>query len=59
MKRRGLWRIFRWPLLLAVLISLGLVAGLMGDGFADLFAWLALGAPLALIGWIGARLRSS
>ncbi|HDQ9406732.1 TPA: hypothetical protein QBQ18_005822 [Pseudomonas aeruginosa] len=42
--RRGLWMIFRWPLLLALL-------GLFG-----LLSWLALGTPLVLVGWVWLRL---
>ncbi|MBD9483661.1 hypothetical protein IB229_11805 [Pseudomonas sp. PDM14] len=55
--KRGLWMIFRWPLLLAVLSSLGLVSALIGDDLFDLFSWLTLGVPLMLVGWICWRLR--
>lgn len=55
--KRGLWMIFRWPLLLALLSSLGLVSALIGDDLFDLLAWLTLGVPLVLVGWVGWRLR--
>lgn len=54
--RRGLWMIFRWPLLLGVLSLLGLISALVGDDGYDLFSWLTLGLPLALVGWVCWRL---
>lgn len=56
--RRGLWMIFRWPLLLALLSSLGLISALLEDGVYDLVSWLSLGIPLLLIGWVWARMPS-
>lgn len=55
--RRGLWMIFRWPLLLALLSSLGLVSALIGDEVFDLFSWLSLGVPLVLVAIVCWRLR--
>ncbi|MDF5939888.1 hypothetical protein P4198_19865 [Pseudomonas aeruginosa] len=52
--RRGLWMIFRWPLLLALLGLFGLLSALLGDGLYDLLSWLALGTPLVLVGWASA-----
>ena len=40
---RGLWAIFRWPLLLAAGSAAGLLAALIGDG-----VWDALGGALLL-----------
>ena len=37
------WRIFRAPLALAALSTIGLLAALLGDGLADLVSWCALG----------------
>ena len=35
-----------------LIVSLvGLVVGLLGDDVLDLLAWLALGVPVAAIGW--------
>ncbi len=56
--RRGLWMIFRWPLLLALLSSLGLISALLEDGVYDLVSWLSLGIPLLLIGWVWLRMPS-
>lgn len=57
--RRGLWMIFRWPLLLAVLSSIGLVSALLEDGLFDLLSWLALAVPLLLLGVVWWRLPRS
>lgn len=57
--RRGLWMIFRWPLLLAVLSLFGLVSALVGDEVYDLLSWLSLGVPLMLIGLVWLRLRGA
>ncbi len=54
--RRGLWMIFRWPLLLAVLSLFGLISALVGDEVYDLLSWLSLGIPLALLGWVWWRM---
>jgi len=42
---RSLWMIFRWPLLIAVVSSVGLVSALLGDGVWDALSWAALGIP--------------
>lgn len=55
--RRGLWMIFRWPLLLAVLSLFGLLSALIGDEVYDLMSWLTLGVPLVLVGVVWLRLR--
>ncbi|MGY2313693.1 hypothetical protein ACW9I6_03330 [Pseudomonas sp. SDO5522_S412] len=57
--RRGLWMIFRWPLLLFVLSLFGLLSALIGDGVYDLLSWLSLGVPLGLVGMVWLRLRSA
>lgn len=55
--RRGLWMIFRWPLLLALLSLFGLLSALVGDELYDLLSWLSLGIPLLLLVVVGWRLR--
>ncbi|MCY1442156.1 hypothetical protein D9M71_585080 [compost metagenome] len=55
--RRGLWMIFRWPLLMALLSFLGLLSALIGDAFYDLLSWLSLGVPLVLLGVVWIRMR--
>jgi hypothetical protein len=49
---RGLWAVFRWPTLLALLSIAGLLAALLGDGAWDALSWLLLGVPV-LIGTRG------
>lgn len=55
--KRGLWKIFRWPLLMALLSLLGLLSALIGDELYDLLSWLSLGVPLVLLGVVWVRLR--
>jgi len=38
--------VFRIPVLWAALTVLGLVAGLLGDGWLDALAWVGLGIPV-------------
>jgi hypothetical protein len=45
---RALWGM---PILLGVLTAVGLVAGLLGDGWWDLVAVAGLGAPVAVGAW--------
>ncbi len=54
--RRGLWMIFRWPLLLAALSLFGLIAALVGDEWYNLMSWISLGIPLLLLGVVWGRL---
>lgn len=54
--RRGLWMIFRWPLLLALLSGLGLISALLEDGVYDWVSWLSLGIPLLLISGVWWRM---
>ncbi|MHC5351629.1 hypothetical protein [Metapseudomonas furukawaii] len=54
--RRGLWMIFRWPLLIGLLSAVGLVSALLDDGLYDALSWFCLGIPLALVGGVWARL---
>jgi hypothetical protein len=45
-----LWRIFRWPLLLALVSIAGLVGALVGDNAWDVLSWLCLGSlPLLVV----------
>lgn len=55
--RRGLWMIFRWPVVLAVVSLFGLLSALIGDGIFDVLSWLGLGVPLGLLGVVWLRLR--
>lgn len=48
-------RIWRWPLLLALLSAGGLGAGLVSDGIGDVLAWIGLGIPVAVGGRLALR----
>jgi hypothetical protein len=42
-------RLWGWPVALGLLSATGLVSALLSDGWGDVWAWLALGAPVAVI----------
>lgn len=54
-KRHTTGEIFRWPLLLGVLILVGLASALFGDDGWDALSWAALTIPLAVLGWKASR----
>jgi hypothetical protein len=41
-------RIWLWPVLIGVVSTLGLIAGLVSEGTGDWLSWLALAAPVAI-----------
>lgn len=57
-KQFGLRAIFAVPLFIAILSIVGLVAALTGDGWRDALSWLALGVPVAAVGWAMKTRRS-
>jgi hypothetical protein len=42
---------FAWPLAVALLSALGLIAALTGDGWRDALSWVGLGAPVLAVIW--------
>jgi hypothetical protein len=46
--RRSLAQIFLFPALVAVVVLVGLVSALLGDGIWDAVSWIALAFPLAI-----------
>lgn len=42
-------RTWPWPIGLAIVSTVGLVAGLVSDALGDVMAWIGLGLPLAVI----------
>ncbi len=44
-----LMQIFRWPLMLAIASSVGLVAALVGDGLYDVVSWVCLGLVVCVV----------
>jgi hypothetical protein len=50
-RRHGPLEIWRWPFALAILISFGLTAALLGQGgFWWAMSWIALAVPLVVVG---------
>ena len=41
-------RIWLWPVLIGVMSTFGLIAGLVSEGAGDWLSWLALAAPVAI-----------
>lgn len=54
-RRHGLWRVFRWPLLIGMASVAGLVSALVGDGVWDAVSWAALSLPLVIGLWFTLR----
>lgn len=52
-----LWRTFAAPLVIGLASAIGLVAALVGDGFADFLSWIGLGVPVLAVVWAVARRR--
>ncbi len=56
MTRRSFGRIWRWPIVLAVLTAFGLLAALLGQGGVWwALSWIALAIPLIVIAACVAR----
>ena len=53
MRQLTLRQIFAVPLALAVMIAIGLVTALVGDGVWDGVSWVGLGVPVAVSLWYG------
>ncbi|WP_407178759.1 hypothetical protein [Bradyrhizobium sp. STM 3562] len=47
--RRSIARIFRFPLIIALIAVFGLVSALLGDGVWDAASWIALTIPLLIM----------
>lgn len=50
-RRHSTSRIWTAPAALGLASVVGLVAALLADGIGDVVSWLALAAPVAVIGW--------
>lgn len=44
-----------WPIVFAVVVAIGLVGALVGNGGWDWLAWIGLGLPTAASLWFGLR----
>ena len=49
-RRQSVRDIFRWPVVIGVLSTVGLLSALLGDGIWDGLSWLALAIPVVLYG---------
>lgn len=55
-QHHSFWRMWRWPIVLGLLTTFGLISALFSDGgLGDIFAWFALGVPVAVCVWFGWR----
>jgi hypothetical protein len=51
----SLWHVFRWPLAIGLLTVVGLISGLVSDGWGDAIASLGLFVPVAVAVWFARR----
>lgn len=57
--RARLWiRVFAAPVLLAAATIFGLLAALLWAKSGQYVAWVTVGAPVAVVGWVWVRRRS-
>lgn len=57
---RPLVQLWLWPVLLGVLTATGLFTALVSEGWGDVWSWVALGVPVAVMAWFSfARRRSA
>lgn len=47
--------VWLWPVVLGVSSASGLLSALVSDGWGDVWSWLALGLPVAVMGWFSLR----
>ena len=50
-------RVFGVPILLGVLTTIGLLAALSWADIGKYIAWVTVGAPVAIVGWVWLRRR--
>jgi hypothetical protein len=48
---RASWQMFAAPIAIALVTGVGLVAGLIGDGWLDVLAWIGLAIPAIVVIW--------
>lgn len=49
------WHTWRWPVALGLLSTTGLVTALVSETWGDVWSWIALGVPVAVMGWFSLR----
>ena len=45
------WTLWGGPILMGVLTTTGLLTALVSDTWGDWWSWVALGVPVAVMGW--------
>jgi hypothetical protein len=44
-------KVYRIPLFLSFITTVGLLSALLGDGVWDAFSWILLAIPIAILAW--------
>lgn len=57
-KHRRFWALWGWPIVMGVLTTTGLLTALVSDTWGDWLSWVALGVPVAVMGWYSWPRRS-
>jgi hypothetical protein len=57
-KSNGPARVFRFPVLVGVLLLAGLLSALLSDGLGRYFSWIALSLPVSICLWFYLQARS-
>ena len=52
-------RLWGWPIALGLLSATGLTSALVSDAWGDIWSWLALGVPVAVMAWYAMRRPSA
>lgn len=50
-KQSPFWTVWGWPIAMGVLTTTGLLTALVSDIWGDWWSWVALGVPVAVMGW--------
>lgn len=48
-------RLWGWPLALGLLTASGLLSALVSDAWGDVWSWVGLGVPVAVMAWFAGR----
>lgn len=50
-QQSSFWALWGWPIMMGVLTTTGLLTALVSDTWGDWWSWVALGIPVAVMGW--------
>jgi hypothetical protein len=50
-QQSSFWALWGWPIVIGVLTTTGLLTALVSDTWGDWWSWVALGIPVAVMGW--------